>query len=134
MAVGGDLNTPNLGAFWARIEQEQSNQLCSDWQIQHIELSQTWVVRFPCAVSSNIFQNPHHIGVKRLTSASATAQYRCTCGATTDHAHGIKAHPMQLSDISRGICSLILGAMGHYQTAETSLLRHMSAAWPLAVI
>jgi hypothetical protein len=41
---------------------------------------------------------------------------------------------MQLSDISRGICSLILGAMGHYQTAETSLLLHMSAAWPLAVI
>ena len=34
-------------------------------------------------------------------------------------------HPMQLSDISRGICSLILGAMGHYQTAETSLLLHM---------
>ena len=69
MAVGGDLNPPNLGAFWARIEQEQSNQLCSDWQIQHIELSQTWVVRFPCAVSSKIFKNPHHIGVKRLTSA-----------------------------------------------------------------
>ena len=43
-------------------------------------------------------------------------------------------HTMQLSDISRGICSLILGAMGHYQTAETSLLLHMSAAWPLAVI
>ena len=67
MAVGGDLNTPNLGAFWARIEQEQSNQLCSDWQIQHIELSQAWVVRFPCAVSSKIRKNPDNIDVKRLT-------------------------------------------------------------------
>ena len=74
MAVGGDLNTPNLGAFWARIEQEQSNQLCSDWQIQHIELSQAWVVRFPCAVSSKIRKNPDNVDVKRLTSASVTAQ------------------------------------------------------------
>ena len=133
MAVGGDLNTPNLGAFWARIEQEQPNQLCSDWQIQHTELSQTWVVRFPCAVSSKIFKNPHHIGVKRLTSASATAQIGAPVALRLTMRTALK-HPMQLSDISRGICSLILGAMGHYQTAETSLLLHMSAAWPLAVI
>ena len=133
MAVGGDLNTPNLGAFWARIEQEQSNQLCSDWQIQHMELSQTWVVRFPCAVSSKIFKNPHHIGVKRLPSASATAQIGAPAALRLTMRTTLK-HPMQLSDISRGICSLILGAMGHYQAAEASLLLHMSAAWPLAVI
>jgi hypothetical protein len=63
VAASGDLNPPNLGTFWARIEQRQSSQLCSDWQIQHIELSQTWVVRFPCAVSSKIFENPGYIGV-----------------------------------------------------------------------
>ena len=74
MAVGGDLNTPNLGAFWARIEQEQSNQLRIDWQIQHIELSQAWVVRFPCAVSSQTRKNPSNAGVKKQTPASATAQ------------------------------------------------------------
>jgi hypothetical protein len=37
-------------------------------------LSQTWVVRFPCAVSSKIRKNPDNIDVKRLTSASVTAQ------------------------------------------------------------
>ena len=133
MAVGGDLNTPNLGAFWARIEQEQSNQLCSDWQIQHIELSQTWVVRFPCAVSSNIFYNPRHIGAKRLTSASATAQIGAPVALRLTMLTALK-HPMQLCDISRGICSLILGAMGHYQAAGKSLLLRVSVAWSSAVI
>ena len=63
---------------WARFGRELSKDnptsVCSDWQIQHIELSQTWVVRFPCAVSSKTFKNPDYIDVKRLTSASATAQ------------------------------------------------------------
>ena len=115
------------------MEQEQSNQLCSDGQIQHIELSQAWVVRFPCAVSSKIFKNPHHIGVKRLTSASATAQIGAPVALRLTMLTTLQ-HPKQLSDISRGMCSLILGAMGHYQTAETSLVLHMSAAWPLVVI
>jgi hypothetical protein len=133
VVASGDLNPPNLGAFWARIEQGQSNQLCSDWQIQHIELSQTWVVRFPCAVSSRIFKNPDYIDVKRLTSASATAQMGAPVALRLTMLTTLK-HPMQLSDISRGICSLILGAMGHCQTAEKSLLLHVSAAWSLAVI
>jgi hypothetical protein len=74
-------------------------------------------------VSSHIFKNPDYIGVKRLTSASATAQM----GAPAPVALRLTMlttlkHPMQLSDISRGICSLVLGAMGHYQAAEKDLL------------
>jgi hypothetical protein len=37
-------------------------------------------------------------------------------------------------DISRGIFSLILGAIGHDQAAETALLLPMSTAWSFAVI
>jgi hypothetical protein len=74
-----------------------------------------------------------NIDVKRLTSASATAQIGAPVAVQLTMLTTLQ-HPMKLSDISKGICSLILGAMGHYQTAETSLLLHMSAAWPLAVI
>ena len=102
MVVGGDLNPPNLGAFWARIEQEQSNQLCSDWQIQHIELSETWVVRFPCAVSSKTRKNPSNAGVKNQTPASATAQIGAPAALRLTMRTALQ-HPMQLSDISRGM-------------------------------
>ena len=43
-------------------------------------------------------------------------------------------HPIKLFDISSGMCSLILGATGHYQAAQTGLLLQMSATWSLAVI
>ena len=47
--------------------------------------------------------------------------------------HDIKA-PNSAVYISRGIFLLILGAMGHDQAAETTLLLPMSTAWSLAVI
>jgi hypothetical protein len=42
-------------------------------------------------------------------------------------------HQIKLLDISRGICSLNSGAMGHYHAAETGLLLNMSTAWSLAL-
>jgi hypothetical protein len=46
--------------------------------------------------------------VKRLTSASATAQIGAPVALRLTMRTALK-HPMQLSGISRGICSLILG-------------------------
>ena len=97
-----------------------------------MDLFESWGREVESGIQTKM-QDPHHIGVKRLTSASATAQIGAPVALRLTMLTAWK-HPMQLCDISRGICSLILGAMGHYQTAETSLLLHMSAAWPLAVI
>jgi hypothetical protein len=63
-------------------------------------------------VSSKIRKNPDFIDVKRLTSASATAQMGAPVAVQLAMFTTLK-HPIQLFGISRGICLLILGAMGH---------------------